>query len=258
MRISAFFVPFFSLLAGVCGFFLRMSELSNVFDPVTGLPDRGAATTLWLISLSVAFLAPVIIFAVTLTFRHKAPRGFENAFGTDPVFYPVIFVLIGIAWIVGTYLYYSDISASLNMQMIEVYFIALSALAAICVTFFAIEMFQDSRRKAQYMLSIVPTIFFCFWLILTYRQNASNPVLLSYVYLCLALVSSALSFYFTSGFLYDKPGPGKATVAYCAAIYFCMVTLADDHHLSIKLILGAVIAANTVHLAMLLRNLQRR
>ena len=258
MRISAFFVPLFSFLAGVCGFFLRMSELSNVFDPTTGLPDRGAATTLWLVLLSVAFLAPVIIFAITVTVRHRAPRGFENAFGTDPVFYPVIFVLIGIVWLAGTYLYFSDIKESLSMQMIEVYFVALSALAAICVTIFAIEMFQDSRRKAQYMLSIVPTIFFCFWLILTYRQNASNPVLLSYVYLCLALVSSALSFYFTSGFLYDKPGPGKATVAYCSAIYFCAVTLADDHLFSIKLILCAIIAANTIHLAMLLRNLQRR
>jgi len=258
MRISAFFVPFFSILACVGGFFLRSSELLNVFDPITGLPDRDATTTFWLISLSFAFLLLITIFAISATIRHKSPRGFENAFGTDPVFYPVVFILIGIVWLIGTYLFFSDHQIAGSLQVIDIYFIALSALAAICVTLFAIEMFQDSRRKAQYMLSIVPTIFFCFWLVLLYRQNASNPILLSYVYQCLALVAAALSFYFTSGFLYDKPGPGKAIVSYCAAIYFCGVTLADPHPLSMRLIFSAIIIASIIHLSMLLRNLQRK
>ena len=119
-------------------------------------------------------------------------------------------------------------------------------------------MFQDSRRKAPFALSVVPTLFVCFWLILMYRQNASNPVLLDYIYKCLALVTSALSFYFTSGFLYGKPAPGKAIFTYFAAIYFCTVTLADDHPLSIKIIYFAMIAVNIVHSSMLLKNLKRK
>jgi len=258
MRISAICVPFFALLSGVGGYYLRLSELLNVFDPVTGLPERSAAITFWLIALSALNLFLIIIFAIVVAMRNRSPRGFENAFGTDPVFYPVVFTFSGIVWLIGTYLYYDYHKAAGTLQMMEIYFIILSAVAAICVAIFAIEMFQDSRRKAQYALSIVPTIFLCFWLLLVYRLNASNPILLGYLYQCLAIVASALSFYFTSGFLYDKPAPGKAIVSYYASIYFCAVTLADDHHLGLKLILGAIIAVSVVHMAMLLRNLRRK
>jgi len=258
MRISSIVVPLIALLSGVGGYYLRLSELLNVFDPATGLPERNAAITFWLVVFSALNLFIIVLFAIFAAARNRSPRGFENAFGTDPVFYPIVFSLSGIVWLIGTYLYFDHHRAADTLQTMEIYFIILSAIAAICVTLFAIEMFQDSRRKAQYTLSIVPTIFLCFWLLLVYRINASNPILLGYLYQCLAIVASALSFYFTSGFLYDKPAPGKAIVSYYASIYFCAVTLADDHHPGLKLILGAIIAVSVVHMAMLLRNLRRK
>jgi len=251
-------MPFFAILAGIGGFYLRLSERVNVFDPLTGLPERNAATTFWLMILSVVFMIFVIIFAIVAASRHKALPGFENAFGTDPFSYPVVFTLIGIAWLVGTYLYFSDLNRSGALTANDIYFIVFSTIAAFSVTLFAIEMYQDSRRKAPYALSVVPTIFLCFWLIMIYRQNASNPILLSYVYQCIAIMASALSFYFTSGFLYEKPAPGKAIVMYYASIYFCAIALADDLPLSIKIIYGSIIAANIVHSTLLIKNLQER
>jgi len=258
MRISAFFVPFFALLAGVGGFYLRLSELWNVFDARSGLPERGAATTIWLLALAAVYLLAIFIFALFASMKHKAPQGFENAFGTDPIAYPVLFILIGIAWLTGTMMYFFELNSSGTLEMIDIYFIALSALSAISTAVFAIEMYQDSRRKSPFALSIVPTVFMCFWLILLYRQNASNPVLLSYGYECLAIVFAALSFYFTSGFLYGKPAPGKSIFAYYAAIFFCLVTMADDHPVSIRVIYAAIIAASTIHSSMLIRNLESK
>jgi len=258
MRISAFFIPFFAVLAGVSGFYLRLSERLNVFDPLTGLPERNAATTIWLLMLTGAFLLFVLIFAIVASARHKALPGFENVFGTDPFSYPLIFTIIGIAWLAGTYVYFADLNAEGALTINDISYIVLSAIAAISVTLFAIEMYQDSRRKAPYALSIVPTIFLCFWLIMLYRQNASNPVLLDYAYQCIAIMASALSFYFTSGFLYGKPAPGKAIFTYYTAIYFCSVSLADDLPTGIRLIFGAIIAANIVHSALLIKNLQRK
>jgi len=258
MKISAFSLPFFSVMAGVVGFYLRLSERMNVFDPVSGLPDRNADTTIWLILLSVTFIFAILMFSIVAAIKHKALPGFENAFGTDPLAYPIIFVFIGIAWIVGTYMLFSELNAAGVLAIIDVIFIVFSTLSAISVTMFAIEMFQDSRRKAPYALSVVPALFICFWLVLMYRQNASNPVLLSYVYQCLALVACGLSFYFTSGFLYGKPAPGKSIFTYYTAIFFCAVTLADDHPPGVKLIFCAMIAANIVHSSMLLANLQSK
>jgi len=258
MRVSAFFVPFFTIIASVLGYYLRASERINVFDPETGLAMRNAETTFWLILLSAIFIISLILFGAIAAARHKALPGFESVFGTDPLAYPIIFVLIGISWIVGTYMQFLLLRLDGVIPTIDIFFLIFSAISAICVTFFAIEMYQDSRRKAPYALSVIPTVFLCFWLILVYRQNASNPVLLGYVYICLALVANALSFYFTSGFLYGKPQPGKSIVAYYAAIYFCAISLADDHSIGIKVILCAMIAANLIHSVLLLRNLQKK
>ena len=258
MRITAFFAPFFVILAGICGFYLRVSELLNVFDKTTGLPERNAATTIWLFAFTALFTLILIIFAVKVASKHKALPGFENAFGTDPLAYPIIFIVIGIIWLAGTYFYYSYLNLRNAINTYDIYFIIFSAISAISVTFFSIEMYQDSRRKIPFALSVVPTIFMCFWLIFMYRNNASNPVLLSYIYQCFAIVASALSFYFTSGFLYGKPAPGKSIAAYYLAVYFCIVTLADDHPMGIKLIFFTLAAINIVHSTMLLRNLQRK
>ena len=256
MRISAYFVPLFAILAGVGGFYLRLSERLNVIDVITGLPERNAPTTTWLIVLSFAFILAVIIFAIRVAVKHKALPGFENAFGTDPSAYPVIFISIGILWLVGTFLYFTHINSHSSITIIDICFLIFSALSAVSVTFFAIEMYQDSRRNAPYALSVVPTVFMCFWLIFVYRQNASNPILLSYIYQSFAIIASALSFYFTSGFLYRKPAPGRAVATYYVAIFFCIVTLADDHPIGVKLIFCALIAVNLVHSIMLVRNLQ--
>jgi len=103
---------------------------------------------------------------------------------------------------------------------------------------------------------VVPILFMCFWLIVMYKQNATNPVLLSYCYYCLAIMASTLSFYYTAGFVFKKPAPGKTIFAYLASIYFCLVTLADEHPVSIKLIFAAVVAVNVVYSSMLIRNLR--
>ena len=258
MRISAVFMPFFALLAGAAGFYLRLIELWNVFDRRTGLPERGSSITLWLIVLSVVFLLLALMFAIRAGVKYSSPRGFENAFGTDPLTYPFAFSLIGIIWLGATVKYFFDMDVASGGLTGELYFSIMSALSAISVAFFAIEMYQDPRRKMTFALSIIPTLFMCFWLILIYKQNAANPVLLSYCYQCLAIITSALGFYFTSGFVYNKPSPGITIFTYFAAIYFCFVTLADEHTITVKLIFTAIIAMNITYSSMLIRNLRMK
>ena len=258
MRISSFFLPFFTILAGIGGFYLRLSERLNVFDAVTGLPDRNAATTFWLIVFSVVFAVGILIFSIRVAAKHKALSGFENAFGTDPFAYPIVFTFIGVIWFIGTVLYFLGLNIGVYFAVSDMLFIAFSTISAVSVTLFAIFMYQDSRRNALYALSIAPTVFICFWLVFVYKENASNPILLSYVYQCIALVTTALSFYFTSGFLYGKPAPGKAVFAYYTSIYFCIMMLAEGLPFSVNMIIVAIIATNIVHSFMLLRNLQSK
>lgn len=249
-------MPFFALAAGAVGLYLRLMELICVFDELTGLPQRGARETITLIVFSAAVLLIAFLLSLRVTLKYKALPGFENAFGTAPLSYPLVFTLIGIVWFGATVKHFFELRAGGWMPQIELYFLILSALSAISVAFFAIEMYQDPRRRIIIALSIVPSLFMCFWLVIMYRQNATNPILLSYAYYCLAIISSALGFYFTSGFVYNKPAPGKAIFSYLAAIYFCFVTLADSHSTSTKIIFAVIIAINVVYSSMLIRNLE--
>lgn len=249
-------MPFFALASGAAGFYLRRMELINVFDIRTGLPERGASLTLGLIALSAFFLLLSLVFCIRAVDKHVSPAGFENAFGTDPLSYPFAFALIGFVWLGATVKRFLDLNAAGALLQSDLYFLILSALAAVSVAFFAIEMYQDPRRKMIFALSIIPSLFMCFWLILIYKQNAANPVLLSYCYQCLAVIASALGFYFTSGFVYGKPAPGKTIFFYSAAVYFGFVTLADGHSMTIKLILAAIITMNVTYSSMLIRNMR--
>lgn len=265
MRIAAFLMPFFALIVGGAGFYMRRFELLYVFDPITGLPQRGAPVTYAIIALSIVFLVIVLAFSIFIGVRKSPPDGFENAFGTDSLVYPFTFGIIGLIWLAATVLHFLNLRDYYgSVSLIDTYFSAISAIAAISVTFFAVEMYQDGRRKSVYALSVIPTLFMCFWLVLLYRNNASNPVLLSYAYKCLAIIASALGFYFTSGFVYGKPAPGKTVFFYFAAIFFCFITIADQHttvaahSTMIRVIFAMILMMNVLCSAKLIRRLQRK
>ena len=256
MRLSSVFMPFITFMAGAAGFYMRLMELVNAFDEETGLPRRGASITSALIALSIVFLLFIFVFSIRVSTKHKSGKGFENAFGAYPVAVPIIFTLVGAIWLGATVMYYMNLDTTEPIPATELVFLILSAFSAISVAFFAVEMFQDPKRKTKFALSVVPSLFICYWLIIIYRQNASNPILLSYCYQCLAVIASALGFYYTSGFVYGKHTPGKAVFCYFSAIYFSFVTLADKHALSIKIIFAVLIVVNTIHASMLIKNLR--
>ena len=258
MRKSAIIMPLLALIAGAAGFSLRLREIADVFGGnLAGLAERGAPITLALIALSAAVLLMCLIFALVASSKRKSSGEFEEAFGTDTIAYPIIFSALGIVWLGATVKYLINASASGAFPLMDLYFVVLSALAAVSVIFFAVEVFQDPRCKSKFPLSVVPSLFMCFWLILMYRDNAANPVLLSYAYQCLAIITSALGFYFTSGFVFSKAAPGKTIFFYLASVFFCFVTLADDIPVGIKIIFAAIICLNLVHSSMLIRNLRR-
>jgi len=254
MRKFAVIMPFFALVAGLVGFYLRYTELEEVFDHVTGLPQRGAGLTAALIVLTCALLFVGLVFSVIVKLRYSSPRGYENAFGTKSVAYPLFFAVIGVIWLVVTVIHFLGMNE--NFQIAEAYFSILSALAAVSMMFFAIEVYRDPSSKLKPPLSLAPSLFVCFWLVLLYRRNASNPVLLSYAYFCLALVSAAVSFYLTSGYVFNKPAPAKTVFFSIAAIFFSGVTLADGHSMPIRIIFALIAVINIVHCSMLIRNLQ--
>jgi len=258
MRLSAFFMPLFTLIFGILGYRLRLSEQHNVFDSATGLPMHGATTTYALFALTALFLLVVFIFILCAVIRNKSSYRFDLAFGTSSLIYVLVSSVIGAAWGVGTYFYFLELNAENMLSAATVAYIVLSALTALAVIALSLEVFRVTHRRTPYYLCIIPIIFMCFWLILIYSENASNPILLSYAYQIVAIVTTALSFYFTACFVYGKIVTGRALLSYFTSIYFCMVTLADGHPTGVNVVLIAIVAYCTVHSFALIRNLKSR
>ena len=258
MRISSVVIPFIVFLAGIAGSFLRTTELAIIFDSYSGLPEHNAFITLVLMAFSSLFFFITILFSIRTTVKNAVSDDYDNAFGTDSFAHPATFMAISTVWLVATIVYFLERFSMVNTETIDYVFAGASSLSAVFLMIFAIEVYKNPRRKFLALLSVVPTLFMCFWLVLIYRDNASNPVLIEYAYFCLALVFSATGMYFSSGFAIGRPVIGKAIVSYTGAAYFCMVTLADNHSMSIKLIIGVIAFMNLFNLSSLLRNLQKK
>jgi len=236
-------MPLAALLFGIVGYNLRVLEHRDVFDSVTGLPMRGAMTTQMLFALTALFIVVTFLFVLFAILRNNSSRKFGLAYGTDKLYYPFVVTVFGIAWAVGTLLYFFELNSRYDaLGVLDIIFLISSGISACSVTVFAYEIFGETERKTPYRLSVIPILFMCFWLVLVYRDNASNPVLLGYVYLILAVVFATLSFYCMACSVYGKSVPGKAIISYFSTIYFCMITLADGHSVGINIILVAIIA----------------
>jgi len=252
-------MPLLTLLFGIVGYNLRVLEHRNVFDPITGLPERGATTTHMLFALTALFLLVTFLFVLFSILRNKSSKKFGLAFGTDKLYYPFVVTVIGAAWAIGALVYFFELRSYYDaLDTIDIIFIISSGVAACSVIIFAYEIFGETERRTPYKLSVIPILFMCFWLVLMYRDNASNPVLLGYVYQILAIAFASLAFYCTACFVYGKSVPGKAIFSYFSAIYFCTITLADGHPVGINIILVAVIAFCFFYASRLIRSMERK
>ena len=258
MRKAARVMPIIIVIDGIAGYYIRNKERLNVFNADTGLPTPGASETITLLVLVAAVLIVTFIFALRTGLNYTSQDGFDHAYGVDILAYPVAFVIVGAVWLFGTIKVFFDMNAEGALSGGEYLYIALSALSAISIALFAIGIYQDPRRRSLLMLSVIPALFMCLWLVLMYRQNAANPTLLEYSYKFLAATSAALGFYYTSGFVHSKPAPGKTIFFYLNSVFFCMITLADDHGTGVKLILVSIVIISMIHASMLTKNLVKK
>ena len=254
MRISALVMPLSTLFLGLIGFSLRLTERRYVFD-VLDLPERGAVTTHLLFVATAIFITMAFAFCQVALLKHRSLQRFDLAFGTNTIFYPFATLIVGILWAIGTSAYFAELHNFELMNFNNGLFIFLSVFSIFAVVVFPVQIFQDTVRKQSYAICMIPVVFLGHWLIVIYSENLTNPILLSYAYQIVAIVSAILSFFFTAYFLYRKPVSGVAVMSYLFTIYFGMVILADGLPMGMNLIIIAIVIHSLVHSFMLINSL---
>ena len=257
MRRTSLFLPLFAMIAGIAGFFLRKTELDTVFDSVTGLAEKGTPVTISLIALSILFAAVSILLSVLISRNFEAKPKYEHAFGSTGLFYLGAFVILGLAVICGSVLYFLG-TRSTGVQFLDLVFTVFGIFSGISLIILARGAYKGSGGSEMCLFSVIPPVFFCIWLIITYKEHAPDPVILDYAYISLAIASTALGYYYAAGFVYHKAKPGKTIFSYLLTIYFCLVTLADQQQASFSVLLAAVIFASLINMGVFVKNLAKK
>ena len=256
MRKSAVVIPLLALAAGIAGFFIRRTELATAFETATGFAKRGAPITVILIVVSAAVLILAAVAGILVSSRMKAENDYSRAFKPKSFLYLGVSVVLGVIWLAADVMYFIDVYGKGTAGVLDIIFVFLAAASAFSVIFLSRGVFTGRGRTEMMIFSVVPSLFFCFWLILLYKNNAANPVILSFAYQCLAIAAAALSYYFSAGFVYRKAVTGKTVFSFIVTIFFCTLVLADHTGWPLRLIYGLTVVGTAANAVVFIRNLK--
>ena len=247
MRKNALLLPISALALGFAGGVLRRRELNTVFDPVTGLAERGAAVTVMLCTLVIAALVLYLVVSYLIGRKYTAHKSYDLALfaGKTPAL--AALTCAGFLWLAASVKIFLDARVGGGVTNVDIVFCGFSALSAISVIALALLTFKSSKGPGTLFFSVVPSLFLCLWLILFYKQNATNSVRLDYCYQCLAIASAVLSFYFSAGCFFGKAAAGKTIYSYMITIFFGTLTLFDSFSIEMKSIFAAILIITIVY-----------
>lgn len=258
MRKSAVVLPLLALIAGAAGFLLRFLEVNSEFETTTGFAVRDGQTGFILIVLSAAVAVLAAAGGFLFSSRKKADNEYGRAFSPKSFVYIGASMLLGFVWLAANVLYFLSLRNNNAVTIIDLIFIFLAALSAFSVIFLARGAYKGQGGTEMLLFSVIPSIFFCFWLIVLYKNNAANPVLLSYCYQALAIAAAALSCYFSAGFVFGKAVTGRMLFSFLLTIYFCAVVLADNIGLPLKIFFAVTMVIQFMNTVVFIRNLKPR
>ncbi len=245
-----------TVIAGIIGFILRRTEAKTVFDPETLLAEPGAAITWILIAFSVLFFA-AMAFVLARMGELSIEKGLSGAFGS---YLPVPFfitALASLAIFAGGAVLGVKIARLPGRNTADAVLALFAVLSAASTAYCSYSAFKGVSGSELGLFTIIPVVFLCYWLILSYRQRAVDPVLLDYVYEIMALIFLILGFYYSAGFNFGRLRPRKALFCMDGAIYLGIVTLADGHSLYAVLLYVGLIIVMLVNSMLLASNAKR-
>ncbi len=240
--------PAAALLLGALGGFIRWKELNTSFEEATGLPKSGDVFTTAIISLTAVVAIVAVVFAILVSRRRTAPEIYRKAFYIGNYGSFALSALLGIAGCtLGVVFAFSGDCMGISGYVAWVFY-ALMIISGLSVVSTVLHSYTQKEGSAIYLTSVLPSIFFCYWMVLLYRENAGNPTLLEYCFSCYGFAAAALSFYYMAGYIYGRGKVGPTICFGLISIYLLIMTVPGESHWSLaifKIAMAVYIAQNT-------------
>lgn len=229
MRKTSLVMCCVSCVFGAFGAFFRWLQDLTGFEKDTGLYISG---NIWSRAIVVACIGvAAVLFVMVMDLKNKKrlvlPVDYAAALGGTTAYYRIAYGILAAVMAVGALMLL--ISAAKDTYPVLQYLLAfLGLLAAIG---FVLMTSAARRRRDPPMNCFGVTLIialYCFWLIVSYRENAINPAIWGYAMEILALACALVAFYYIASVPFGRAKPYAAIFFSQFGAFLCIVTLPDS------------------------------
>mgnify|MGYP007069910420 CR=1 FL=1 len=229
--------------AGAFGLFLRWLELQLAFNEL-GLPDPSVFHALLIL---YALAAAAVFYAFIRRYSNQrlyVPDEFQAAFTHAGKLYLAARIAAGIIISAGGALLYMQSGADRNADDYQLIAI-LGILAGICFILFmsSADLKSPPNPWLLCLFSFIPMLFLAAWMVICYKVNTINSVVLSYGTEMVAVAASMFAFFRLGGYVFGKPRWKHCLFSCMFACMLCLICLADERYLGMQVMFLGIAAA---------------
>lgn len=238
MKISPLSLVVTTAVLSCFGFVVRWVQNMSIYEENSGLPIRGAASSYILVLLSLAVIGIICFIAFRLSgfaLKHEEASCIRSS---DP-----LFRIFGSA--AALLVFAAGVLLVLNIEkeifpQLRTILGALALFSGLSLLYSANVGKERAGNAIDSFFAIVPILFACYWLIVSYKDHSSNPYLWQFGIEIIAIALSTQTLYLIAGFCFGKARPGQ-TIALCAiSAFFCLMCLGDSRPLAYQLALAGL------------------
>ncbi len=243
--------------AGAFGVFLRWLENQLAFDE-NGLAEPSACHFM-LIAFLIACVAVVWRFLWQIEKKlYYVPDAPQEALYTEVKLHSLLSWAAGGMMAIGALLLFVKSETDPYVGMLRL----LSALALLSGAAFPFVL-REAQKEAPRLgllclMMVLPLLMYAVWLILSFRQNSINSVHLAFALDMLTAIMGMIASFHMAGFAFGAPKPKRAllSVMFCGTV--CIMSLADERHTGMEIILLATAGQMLLYTWILLQNLRKK
>ena len=249
-------------VAGAFGVFTRWMQDLTAFDE-HGLYVRGNIWGAVLLLLCIA-ASGAMLGAIWYLKNHErlvSPAGFGAAHAGGGVIRRAAWLIIAAFMAVACFALLLTAGSSQYASLLRV----LALLGLLADAGFAGMAAAGGRGEKESsgasplvcLACVLPVAFCCFWLVVSYRQDAATAVVWRYGPEISAIACSLLAFYYLAGHAFGRPRAYTAMFFCACGAFLCFTALPDSRLMALQLLLAGSALMQLFFLASLAANLRR-
>lgn len=241
MRKNALVICCVTCVCAAFGAFFRWLQNMTAFEEETGLYISGSPWSMALVGMTLLVAAALLIILLT-TRKHdgrtELPHDYADAMRGTTALYKPAYILLAAMLFSGSVLNF--LSAGKDMYPVFQYILSLCGLLGFA-GFLILGSAPEKNTEPNLIClgASLLILLYCFWLVVSYREHGSSPVVWGYAMEILALACSLMAFYYLAGVAFGRRKPVTSVFFAQMASYLCIVTLPDERVLGQRIMLAA-------------------